>query len=341
VVLREVNRHALDKTTLTADIVAAKIRSSYLGGVTRCYRARLAKTPAAKATLTMAFRVDDTGAATAISAVAFDREHDNCVVEHAKSWRFPIPRTKSGAPEVSDFSLVIDLAPASKPAKPTARVTLDEKEKEVAARIAKMLASDRPTGGGDGLQRKPGADLSASLDAARGSRTSVAIGGAERRGSGVVVGTGRGPSIAGPADKIEKPVEQGPAPRITLDTIRAFDTTTLSSDTVRAKTMSAYTPGLKRCYRNRLRVDPGLRGKVTLAFTVSEAGRAVVTRVKGFDPEIDGCMTALMAGWRFPIPKDADGEPIDGSFEMTLALHTDEPQPPTPSHAAPTPPKPD
>jgi hypothetical protein len=43
----------------------------------------------------------------------------------------------------------------------------------------------------------------------------------------------------------------------------------------------------------------------------------------GFAGEVDDCIGTLMTGWRFPIPKDKDGEATEASFSITLQLVPD------------------
>ena len=81
--------------------------------------------------------------------------------------------------------------------------------------------------------------------------------------------------------------------------------------------------GLKRCYKNYLNKDASARGKVTLSLTVNGTGRTVNGHAKGFASEVDDCITAQMGGWRFPAPKDKDGEPTEASFAITLQLVPD------------------
>ena len=57
-----------------------------------------------------------------------------------------------------------------------------------------------------------------------------------------------------------------------------------------------------------LKKDASARGKVTLSLTVNETGRTVKGDAHGFAAEVDECIGGLMTSWRFPIPKDKDGE---------------------------------
>lgn len=96
--------------------------------------------------------------------------------------------------------------------------------------------------------------------------------------------------------------------------------TTLTVDAVLAKINGAYMSGLQRCYKNGLLGDSTLSGKVAMSFTVTETGRLEDATARGVSPEVDACISALMTGWRFPIPKDKGGDTTDASFKLGLAL---------------------
>jgi hypothetical protein len=81
--------------------------------------------------------------------------------------------------------------------------------------------------------------------------------------------------------------------------------------------------GLKRCYKEHLKKDASARGKVTLSLTVNETGRTVKGAAKGFASEVEDCFSAQMSSWRFPVPKDKDGEATEASFAITLQLVPD------------------
>jgi hypothetical protein len=78
--------------------------------------------------------------------------------------------------------------------------------------------------------------------------------------------------------------------------------------------------GLKRCYKEHLKKNASARGKVTLNLTVNETGRPVKGAAHGFAQEVDDFITGQMASWRFPIPKDTDGEATEACFAITLQL---------------------
>jgi len=205
-------------------------------------------------------------------------------------------------------------------------------QEEEAAKFADLLTGEGENGTstGDMSKRRPGADLGQQIDGVKEGGQQVAIGcGAGRgsRGDGDPrVGTGSGPKINGPSGtesagggKTEK-VPQG---RIAVSDKQSFDESTLTPDIVLSKIQSAYMAGLKRCYKEYLKKDASARGKVTLSLTINETGRTTSGKAKGFAGEVDDCISSLMGSWRFPIPKDKDGEATEASFAITLQLVPD------------------
>ena len=223
-----------------------------------------------------------------------------------------------------------DSGPKSTGRSDTSAVALQEES----VRYADMLFADDSSGGGlsgDMERRKPGSDLGNQLTevAASGARTEIGGGQAGRgtRGSGDPrIGTGKGPAVDGPGGPVSasgpdgKGSEKVPTGRISVSEKKTFDDSTLTPDAVLRKIMSAYMGGIKRCQKELLKTDPTARGKVRLAFTVNESGRVVSPNAKGFESNLDSCIEGQMANWRFDIPKDADGEPTDASFEIALQL---------------------
>jgi hypothetical protein len=210
------------------------------------------------------------------------------------------------------------------------QVALQEQE---AAKFADLLTGEglNGTSEGDMSKRRPGAELSAQINEVRDSGASVKVGGGAgrtSRGDGDVrVGTGHGPNINGPGGTESagggKGQERAPTGRISVADKQTFDETTLTPDIVLAKIQSAYMAGLKRCYKEYLRKDASARGKVGLSLTINETGRTVKGAAHGFAGEVDDCIGNLMTGWRFPIPKDKDGEATEASFAITLQLVPD------------------
>jgi uncharacterized protein YndB with AHSA1/START domain len=210
------------------------------------------------------------------------------------------------------------------------QVALQEQE---AAKFADLLTGEGANGTseGDMSKRRPGAELGAQINEVREGGQLVKVGGGAGRGSrgdgDVRVGTGHGPDINGPGGTESagggKSQEKGPSGRISVADKQTFDESTLTPDLVLAKIQSAYMAGLKRCYKEFLKKDASARGKVTLQLTVNETGRTVKGSAHGFAGEVDECISNLMTGWRFPIPKDKEGDPTEASFAITLQLVPD------------------
>jgi hypothetical protein len=210
------------------------------------------------------------------------------------------------------------------------QIALQEQE---AARFADLLTSEGTNGTaeGDMSRRRPGTDLGKQLNEINEGNLAVKIGGGtgrtSRGDSEVRVGTGHGPAINGPAGPESagggKVAEKAPGGRISVADRPTGDASSLSPEAVLAKIQSAYMLGLKHCYREYLKKDASARGKVSLSLTVNETGRTVKGNAHGFAPEVDACITGLMATWRFPIPKDKDGEVTDANFEIALQLVPD------------------
>jgi hypothetical protein len=205
--------------------------------------------------------------------------------------------------------------------------------REEAAKFADQLTGEggNGTSEGDMSKRRPGADLGTQIVEVREGGQQVKVGGGAgrtSRGDGDVrVGTGHGPDINAPTGPESagggKTAEKGPSGRISVAERQTSDETTLSPDAVMNKILSAYMAGLKRCYKEYLKKDASARGKVTLAFTVNETGRAVKGTAHGFAGEVDECIGGQMSNWRFPTPKDKDGEATEASFSITLQLVPD------------------
>jgi hypothetical protein len=213
----------------------------------------------------------------------------------------------------------------------------DEKEKislkqqEDAKAMADLLTGEGPNGNseGDMSRRRPGSDLNQQIAAVKEGGKEVAVGGGSGRGSregDSRVGTGKGPNINGPGgtETAGGPkTEHAPTGRINVSGKTGGEDTTLSPDAVLSKIQNAYMAGLKRCYKNYLVKDATARGKVTLSLTINETGRTVKGNASGFADEVDQCITSQMGSWRFPIPKDKDGEATTADFAITLQLVPD------------------
>jgi hypothetical protein len=206
-------------------------------------------------------------------------------------------------------------------------------EKEENARaMADLLTGEGADGTseGDMSKRRPGADLGQQIADVRDTGKQVAVGGGQGRGprgdGDARVGTGSGPKISGPGGTETAggaKQEKAPSGRIQVADKQTFDDSSLTPDIVLSKIQSAYMAGLKRCYKEHLKKDASARGKVTLELTVNETGRTVQGKANGFASEVDDCITGQMGSWRFPVPKDKDGEPTEASFRISLQLVPD------------------
>jgi hypothetical protein len=189
---------------------------------------------------------------------------------------------------------------------------------------------DNGTSEGDMSKRRPGADLGQQIADVREGGKSVGVGGGAGRGlrgdGDARVGTGHGPAINGPGGTETaggEKVEKAPTGRIAVADKQGDTDVSLTPDVVLSKIQSVYMAQIKRCYTSYLKKDASARGKIALAFTVNETGRAVSTGASGLNSEVDGCVSNLMVTWRFPVPKDKDGDATSANFKITLQLVPD------------------
>ena len=289
--------------------------------------------------------------AIVIVALAMDVETGDGIAERAYNLSFnqetynvdveqPKVDMNAGSAAGSAEQKAPDKKPAEKPTKkPGGENTGRDAKQDVAlaedqaAAMADLLTGEGKDGTseGDMSKRRPGADLGQQIADVREGGKTVAVGGGSGRGSrgngDARVGTGKGPGIGGAGDIASagggKGEERAPAGRISVADKQTFDESSLTPDSVLAKIQAAYMAGLKRCYKEYLKKDASARGKVTLNLTVNETVRTVKGAAHGFAGEVDECITGQMASWRFPVPKDKDGEATDAAFAITLQLVPD------------------
>jgi hypothetical protein len=94
----------------------------------------------------------------------------------------------------------------------------------------------------------------------------------------------------------------------------------LTHEMVLAQIQTVYLASIRLCYKDHLRKDPYARGKVTLSLTINETGRTTKGDARGFASDVDACITPLMASWRFPIPRDGEGQPTTASYAVSMLL---------------------
>ena len=77
-------------------------------------------------------------------------------------------------------------------------------------------------------------------------------------------------------------------------------------------------PNVKECYERSLKINPALTGKITMHWTIgadgTTGGIGVELNSMQASPVPD-CITALVATWRFPKPRDGA---VDVSFPFVF-----------------------
>jgi hypothetical protein len=195
-----------------------------------------------------------------------------------------------------------------------------------ALRMASILtgADETPRGPGAMHERQPGADLDKQLEDA--SHHHVAIGNTDhtsRTDDRAHIGvTSNNPIADDPTLTRTDPTyrTEDRTIRISLMKPKADQTSTLTPDLVLDKIQGAYMTGLQRCYRKGLVGDASLTGRVSISFTVDSHGALTDPEATGLTSQVDACISAQMQAWRFPFPRDKDGEPTEASFHVALAL---------------------
>ena len=218
-------------------------------------------------------------------------------------------------------------APIVRPTRVHTDTTDPQRMLDDAERMAQILTGTDPsaTGFGEMRKRQPGADLDKQLADVRDGNRKVTLGDNGhgcREQPGLHVGDGHGPDLDDPT-LVASPTHHGDEPtgRIVVKPVPGEGPgTTLTVDAVLAKISSVYMSGLARCYKKGLVHDASLGGKVAISFTVNDKGGLEDASAHGVSTEVDACIQALMAGWRFTIPRDKDGDTTDASFQLALAL---------------------
>lgn len=293
---------ATAESTLTVDKVNAKLKASYRSHIERCYRDRFDAKATAKAkaagALRLAFGVEPDGKTSGIIVASFDKKLDACVAKRVKTWRFDIPKDKNNKAIATGFAFELALAPMAR------RDSVEMTEAE-AARFADMMR-------GEGTIAVLQSDISmrglAHEYEVQPHDTKKVVAGGGRSGGGISTGTG--PKISAPTG------------RISVSSKAALDRTSLTLETALEKVLTAYMPGLKRCYANVLQTKPTLSGRVRLAFTVGVTGTTMKATASTPEPAMSTCMQKQMASWRFPIPKDGETT-TTARFEVGLTIVPD------------------
>lgn len=75
--------------------------------------------------------------------------------------------------------------------------------------------------------------------------------------------------------------------------------------------------GVKYCYNQELKKDPGLAGKVVMKFLIQPKGTVSKVEVKESslkNKEVEGCMVKEIEGWQFPEPRRGETVPVTFPF---------------------------
>lgn len=204
--------------------------------------------------------------------------------------------------------------------------TTDEAE-----RFAQILTGNAESNDGPGgmSNRTPGSDLGQQVDDIRTNGRTITVGnenGGFRQNGRDGIGDGRNRIVDGDPKGLNQTAHHDEEHRGRID-LRPQPPgpppppgTTPTPDQVVAKIKKDYMAGLMRCYQIGLRDDGSLAGKVAVTFTIAENGKLSDRSANGVSPGVDSCISSQMASWRFPAPKDNNGESTEMDFGMSLAL---------------------
>ena len=98
--------------------------------------------------------------------------------------------------------------------------------------------------------------------------------------------------------------------------------TSLDAELIERKITTVYAAGMKRCSVRHTK-QPRAQA-IEIELVVNTAGRAVRPRVSGGGEGVAPCIQEQVAGWRFPIPKDANGEPVEITAKLGFELVVEE-----------------
>ena len=237
-----------------------------------------------------------------------------------------VPDEVPAPPTTNEPGVATPVAPRQT-AKPIVRPTNIQRPAsgDDAQRLATILTGDAPDENGTGSMgpRQPGADLHKQIDDARNRKVTIGDGTqTSRTDDRTNVDLDRDQIVDNQnITRTDRPDERPATGRISIGPVKPDDSTTLTPAVVLDRINTVYMAGLQRCYRvHGLNFDSKLSGRVAISFTVDERGQIIDPDASGVSSGVDGCIQKQMGGWRFPIPKDKDGDPTEASFAVSLAL---------------------
>jgi hypothetical protein len=96
---------------LTPETVLSRIQSTYMAGVTRCYKTYLKKDSNARGRITLALTIDETGRTLKGAAAGFAGEVDDCITSQMLGWRFVPLKGPDIEATTASFSVTLQLVP--------------------------------------------------------------------------------------------------------------------------------------------------------------------------------------------------------------------------------------
>jgi hypothetical protein len=84
-------------------------------------------------------------------------------------------------------------------------------------------------------------------------------------------------------------------------------------------TIAKYLNQVRACYEDRLRVNPGLAGTLTMDFQIGPSGRLNFAKVKSStvgDPQVGSCLAGRMMAWEFPKPRGGVNVAVNYPFSL-------------------------
>ncbi|MEJ7597200.1 MAG: AgmX/PglI C-terminal domain-containing protein [Kofleriaceae bacterium] len=97
------------RSTLDVDTMLAAVRDQGLAGIKRCYLAHAKQHPDDRASLTLQLVVDPRGHATEVDASGVSATVETCTEAEMRRWRFPQPKTATGAATEARFRIELKL----------------------------------------------------------------------------------------------------------------------------------------------------------------------------------------------------------------------------------------
>jgi hypothetical protein len=152
---------------------------------------------------------------------------------------------------------------------------------------------------GPAARRAPGGDLERQLDEAR-ARDRAARVGHDRVDGQERIGDGTDPVLDAPADIAEtRRGGERAGGRVVIDD-EPFTTEDDFGFDPYGHIKTRYMPQLMRCYKDALRGEPSLHGRIDLELTIGTDGAVASARARGM-PDLEDCVEKRARAWTFPV----------------------------------------